>query len=115
MRPHVTRLILATLLLVLCQRVAEQATAKVVRDAKAAAANPGVEAGGQAVPAQPPPQPPYSLIGAIALDDQQIGRCSVEPWRLFSPIAFRHAPLFRARAFRARSGRRTVRILPPIR
>jgi hypothetical protein len=67
MRPRIALIIAAALVLVLCEGMADQAAAKVVRINNAAPSNPAVEAGGLRLRHGAPPPVQYSLIGALAL------------------------------------------------
>jgi hypothetical protein len=99
MRPTIPLTIAAALVLILCQEMTDQAVAKVVRTGRSA--NPAVERGGLHLVPGPPPPIPYSLIGALALDSQVVGRCAFwPPWGLFSPLPFRQPGLFGPLAFR---------------
>ena len=90
MRPTIPLTIAAALVLILCQEMTDQAVAKVVRTGRSAPANPAVERGGLHLVPGPPPPIPYSLIGALALDSQVVGRCAFwPPWGLFGPLPFR--------------------------
>jgi hypothetical protein len=117
MRRTIPLIIAAALVLVLCQEMSDQAVAKVVRTGRSAPSNPAVEEGGLHLAPGPPPPIPYSLIGALALDSQVIGRCALwSPWGsvaplpfrqpgLFGPFPFRQAGLFGQFPFRQRFGR----------
>ena len=90
MRPTIPLIIATALVLVLCQEMTDQAVAKVVRTGRSAPANPAVEEGGLHLVPGPPPPIPYSLIGALALNNQVVGRCAFwSPWGLFGPLPFR--------------------------
>jgi hypothetical protein len=94
MRRTIPFTITAALVLVLCQETTDQAVAKVVRTGRSAPSNPGVEEGGLHLVPAPPPIP-YSLIGALALDSQVVGRCGFwSPWGFFGPLRFRQPALF---------------------
>ena len=54
MRPTIPRTIVAALVLVLCQEMADQAVAKVVRTGRSAPSNPAVEEGGLHLVPGPP-------------------------------------------------------------
>jgi hypothetical protein len=101
MRPTISLTIVAALVLVLCQEMADQAVAKVVRTGRSVPSNPAVEEGGLHLVPGPPPPIPYSLIGALALDNQVVGRCGFwSPWALFGPSPFRQPGLFGPFPFR---------------
>jgi hypothetical protein len=101
MRPTIPLTIAAALVLVLCQEMSDQAVAKVVRTGRGAPSNPTVEEGGLHLAPAPPPQIPYSLIGALALDNQVVGRCGFwSPWALFGPLHFRQPGFFGPLPFR---------------
>jgi hypothetical protein len=90
MRPRI-RPVIAALVLLLCQEVASQAIAKVVRDGKATQSNQAVESGGyRPPPQQSPPDPPYSLVGAIASQGNWLSQCALWPWRMIGSLSFRH-------------------------
>jgi hypothetical protein len=90
MRPTIPLTIAAALVLVLCHEMTDQAVAKVVRTGRSAPSNSAVEEGGLHLAPGPPPPIPYSLIGALALDGQVVGRCGLwSPWGSFGPLAFR--------------------------
>lgn len=91
MRTRIVCGIAATAILLLCLTGFQQASAKLVRDGKAAASNPAVEAGGHHLPSQPDPAIPYSMIGAVASEGHWIMQCALWPWRQFGTLAwFRH-------------------------
>jgi hypothetical protein len=95
MRRTIPFTITAALVLVLCQETTDQAVAKVVRTGRSAPSNPAVEEGGLHLVPGPPPPIPYSLIGALALDSQVVGRCGFwSPWGFFGPLPFRRPGLF---------------------
>jgi hypothetical protein len=95
MRRTIPFTITAALVLVLCQETTDQAVAKVVRTGRSAPSNPAVEEGGLHLVPGPPPPIPYSLIGALALDSQVVGRCGFwSPWGFFGPLPFRQPALF---------------------
>src|ERR1700674_765034 len=90
MRPTIPLTIAAALVLVLCHEMTDQAVAKVVRTGRSVPSNPAVEEGGLHLVPGPPPPIPYSLIGALALDSQVVGRCTFWPaWGVFGPLPFR--------------------------
>jgi hypothetical protein len=121
MRPTIPLLIAAALVLVFCHGMTDQAVAKVVRTGKTTPSNPAVEEGGlHLAPGHPPPPVPYSLIGALALDNQGVGRCSFwqQPWGLFAPLPFRQpgffGPFFFRQPFRQFSTFPRINVLRPL-
>jgi hypothetical protein len=101
MRPTIPLTIAAALVLVLCHEMTDQAVAKVVRTGRSAPSNSAVEEGGLHLAPGPPPPIPYSLIGALALDSQAVGRCAFwSPWGSFGPLPFRQPGLFSPLPFR---------------
>lgn len=101
MRPTIPLTIVTALVLVLCLEMSDQAVAKVVRTGRSAPSNPAVEEGGLHLVPGPPPPIPYSLIGALALDSQVVGRCAFwSPWGWFGPLPFRQSGLFGPLPFR---------------
>ena len=104
MRPRIALGIAAVLILVLCEGMAHEAAAKLVRNAHPAPSNPAVEAGGLRVRRGSPPPVPYSLIGALASQNQVywlyprsawlvpqrgwFSQSAFWPRRFFSPLSF---------------------------
>jgi hypothetical protein len=110
MRPRIALGIAAVLILVLCEGMAHEAAAKLVRNAHPAPSNPAVEAGGLRVRRGSPPPVPYSLIGALASQNQVywlyprsawlvpqrswFSQSAFWPRRFFSPLPFGRPLLF---------------------
>jgi hypothetical protein len=100
MRPYFALIIATVLVLVLCERMAGQAAAKVVQDEKAAPSNPAVEEGGYRLPpGTPPPPVPYSLVGALASESHWLAQCATWPWRFFGSASFHNQPFLRPSFF----------------
>jgi hypothetical protein len=109
MRPTIPFLVAAALVLSLGQGISSQTTAKVVRDAKAAASNPAVEVGGYHIRPGVVPPIQYSMILApagqwltpgivpwgvgqgswLASQSRWLRQCAFWPWGFFGSPAFR--------------------------
>jgi hypothetical protein len=94
MRPRITHIIAAVLVLVVCRAAFDPAGARVTRDDKGGPANPAIEAGGHHLTKKDSAAIPYSLIGS---ESNPVGACSIGSWRrLESLVLHRHG--FRGRA-----------------
>jgi hypothetical protein len=111
MRPRIHHFIAIALVLVVGHAAFDQAGAKVVHDGKGAPANPAIEMGGLHVPAGPSAQFPYSLVGAIANQNRQVGACDVWSWRSSDRFALHRRSRMMARRFEAA---RFSRFHPPV-
>ncbi len=106
MRKRAIWMLAAAVVLLVMRTGIDSGTAKVVRDTGATVGNPGVETGGQSLPPQPPPPIPYSLIGALASEDNWLMQCAFWPWREFGSMRwFRHHALQEERRLTRRISR----------
>lgn len=87
MRPGIA-LLLAALLLP-AGGIFAPGAATVIRGTTTSSTNPAVEAGGHRV-TKVSPDVPYSVVGAIAIEEDWFGRCLTWPWRLLHGISGRH-------------------------
>jgi hypothetical protein len=91
MRPRITHIIAAALVLVVCRATFEPTGARVTRDDKGTPANPAIEAGGHHLTNKNAAAIPYSFIGAISSESNPVGSCSIGSWRrLEALVLHRH-------------------------